>query len=62
MEFFLVVALIATAAFVAVTEIKYRKLSKQVERAEEMLRDARDLRRRLKDFGREIEAERERGN
>jgi hypothetical protein len=55
------VVLVATAAVAVETEVSYRKVLKQVERAEEMLREGRDLRRRLEDFGREIESESERG-
>ncbi len=62
MEVLLWIALLATAAFVAVTEISHRKELKQIERLEAMLWGARDLRRRLVDFGREIEAERDRGH
>ncbi len=62
MEVLFWTTLLATAIFVAVTEISYRKVLKQIERAEAMLWGAHDLRRRLVDFGREIEAERKRGH
>ena len=52
------VAIIAVGSLVVVTEFPYRKVRKLEKRAERMLRDAKDLRRRLMEARDELAAER----
>ena len=51
------VAIMAVGSLIVVTEIPYRRMRKLVKRAERLLRDAQDLRRRLVEARDELAAE-----
>ena len=52
------IVVIAVGSLIVVTEIPYQRVRKLEKRAERMLRDAQDLRRRLMEARDELAAER----